>query len=135
QALAQSAGEVVGDEIATAGHMRFGRTTALMNGMQNELVGDRPDIALSLVDEIRPRQGQATENTQQRYHLDQASAHLKLRNVERTTEIMMGRKAKAPTWFSQQQAARDITEDLLDQAKRMPSSEQREIAECLGVTG
>lgn len=135
QQLAQSAGEIVGDEIATAGHMRFGRTTALMNGMQNELVGDRPDVALSMVDEIRPRQGQATENTQQRYALDQASAHLKLRNVERTTEIMMGLKGRAPTWFSQQQAARDITEDLLEQAKRMPSSEQREIAEFLGVTG
>lgn len=135
QALAQSAGEVVGDEIATAGHMRFGRTTALMNGMQNELVADRPDVALSMVDEIRPRQTQATQNTQQRYHLDQAAAHLKLRNVDRTTDIMMGLKAKAPTWFSQQQAARDITEDLLDQAKRMPSSEQREIAEFLGVTG
>ncbi|MEU3020067.1 helix-turn-helix transcriptional regulator [Nocardiopsis sp. NPDC007018] len=135
QQLAQSAGEIVGDEIPTAGHMRFGRTTALMNGMQNELVSGRPDVALSMVDEIRPRQGQATENTQQRYALDQASAHLRLRNVERTTEIMMGLKSKAPTWFRQQQAARDITEDLLEQAKRMPSSEHREIAEFLGVTG
>ncbi|WP_431889517.1 helix-turn-helix domain-containing protein [Nocardiopsis alba] len=134
QQLAQSAGEIVGDEIATAGHMRFGKTTALMNGMQNELVSGRPDVALSMVDEIRPRQGQATENTQQRYALDQANAHLMLRNVDRTTEIMMGLKATAPTWFSQQQAARDIAEDMLDQAKRMPSGDQREIAEFLGVT-
>lgn len=134
QQLAQSAGEVVGDEIPTAGHMRFGRTTALMNGMQNELVSDRPDVALGMVEEIRPSSGKATQNTQQRYALDQAAAHLKLRQVERTTEIMLGLKGQAPTWFRQQQAARDITEDLLGYAKRMPSSEQREIADFLGVT-
>ena len=135
QQLAQSAGEIVGDEISTAGHMRFGRTTALMNGMQNELVADRPDVALEMVDEIRPRQNQTTQNTQQRYALDQASAHLKLRNVDKATDIMMGLKAAAPTWLSQQQAARVVTEDLIDQAKRMPSQEQREIATFLGVTG
>lgn len=134
QELAQTAGEFVGDEIATAGHMRFGRATALMNGMQNELIADRPDRALEMVEEIRPRQGQTTANTQQRYALDQAAAHLRLRNVERTTEIMLGLKSRAPSWFRQQQAARDIAEDLLEQAKRMPSSGQREVAEFLGVT-
>lgn len=135
QALAQSAGEAVGDEIPTAGHMRFGKTTALMNGMQNLLVADQPDRALGMVDEIRPHQGQATENTQQRYALDQAAAHLRLRNVERTTEIMMGLRETAPTWFGQQQAARNVAEDLLEQAKRMPSAEQREVASFLGVVG
>jgi transcriptional regulator with XRE-family HTH domain len=135
QTLAQSAGEVVGDEIATAGHMRFGRTTALMNGMQNELIADHPDRALELTGEIRTHRGQVAPDNQQRYVLDQAAAHLRLRNVDRTTEIMMGLKAQAPTWFRQQQAARDITEDLLEQAKRMPSAAQREIAEFLGVTG
>lgn len=134
QTLAQSAGEVVGPEIDAPGHMRFGKTTALMNGMQNLLVADQPDRALDMVEEIRPHQGHATQNNQQRYALDQASAHLKLRNVERTTEIMLGLKAAAPTWFQQQQAARDITEDLLEQAKRMPTSEHREIADFLGVT-
>jgi transcriptional regulator with XRE-family HTH domain len=133
QALAQTAGELVGDEIATAGHMRFGRATALMNGMQNELIADRPDRALELVEEIRPRQGQTTANTQQRYALDQAAAHLRLRNVDRTTEIMLGLKSQAPSWFRQQQAARDIAEDLLEHAKRMPSSEHREVAAFLGV--
>lgn len=133
QALAQTAGELVGDEIATAGHMRFGRATALMNGMQNELIADRPDRALELVEEIRPRQGQTTANTQQRYALDQAAAHLRLRNVDRTTEIVLGLKSQAPSWFRQQQAARDIAEDLLEQAKRMPGSDHREVAEFLGV--
>ncbi|MEU2944949.1 helix-turn-helix transcriptional regulator [Nocardiopsis alba] len=135
QTLAQSAGEVVGADVTFPGHMRFGKTTALMNGMQNLLVADHPDRALDMVEEIRPHQGHATQNTRQRYALDQASAHLKLRNVERTTEIMAGLKSEAPTWFRQQQAARNITEDLVEQAKRMPTSEQREIAEFLGVTG
>lgn len=135
QMLAQSAGEIVGDEIDTAGHMKFGRTVALMNGMQNELIADKPDVALSMVEEIRPRQGQATANTQQRYALDQASAHFKLRNVERTTEIMMGLKEQAPTWLRNQTTAQYLAEDVMGVAKRMPSAEQREIAEFLGVVG
>lgn len=133
QRLAQTAGELVGTEIETAGHMRFGRTTALMNGMQNELISDRPDRALEMVEQIRPHQGQATPNTQQRHMLDRASAHLRMRDADRATQILAGLKTGAPAWFRQQQAARDVTTELLSQAKRMPSAEQREIADFLGV--
>lgn len=133
QTLAQTAGELVGTEIETAGHMRFGRTTALMNGMQNELISDRPDRALQMVEQIRPHQTKATPNTQQRHMLDRVAAHLRMRDADRATQILVGLKASAPAWFQQQQAARDVTEELLTQAKRMPSREQREIADFLGV--
>ncbi|GAA1454180.1 helix-turn-helix transcriptional regulator [Nocardiopsis tropica] len=134
QSFARSAAEVIGTEIDSAGHMRFGPATVGMNGMQNELIGDRPDVALQLAEDIRTRTTQATPNTQQRYALDRASAHLKLREVDKATEIMMGLKQQAPSWLRNQATARYLAEDLLDQAKRMPSSEHREIAAFLGLT-
>ncbi|QVQ52157.1 helix-turn-helix transcriptional regulator [Spiractinospora alimapuensis] len=133
QAFARSAAEVVGEEIDTAGHMKFGPATVAMNGMQNELIADHPDRALELSEQIRANQAAATPNTQQRYALDKASAHLKLRNVEKTTQIMLALKAKAPVWLRNQTTARHLAEDLLEQAKRMPSSDHREIADFLGL--
>ncbi len=135
QAFARSAAEIVGGEIDSAGHMRFGPTTVAMNGMQNELIGDHPDVALELSEEIRAKRTAATPNTQQRHLLDEASAHLKLRNVDKTTQIMVGLKRQAPVWLRNQTTAKYLAEDLMGVAKRMPSAEQREIAEFLGVVG
>jgi len=133
QAFARSAAEVVGTEVDTAGHMRFGPATVAMNGMQNELIGSRPDRALELSQDINSMQ--VTPNTRQRYALDRATAHARLKSTEKATEIMMGLKRDAPVWLRNQQTARYLAEDLLQEAKRMPSAEHREIADFLGVTG
>jgi transcriptional regulator with XRE-family HTH domain len=133
QALANSAAAAVGTEVDAPGHMRFGPITAGMNGMQNELVGDHPDVALDLARDLREGRGTVTPNTMQRHAIDRAKAHVRLRNPDKANRILLQLKASAPEWLRHQQAARDISEDIVAAAKRMPSSEQREVAEFLGV--
>jgi transcriptional regulator with XRE-family HTH domain len=133
QALANSAAAAVGTEIEAPGHMRFGPVTAAMNGMQNELVGDHPDVALDLARELREGRGKVTPNTMQRHAIDRAKAHVRLRDPDKANRILLQLKVTAPEWLRHQQAARDVSEDIVTAAKRMPSSEQREVAEFLGV--
>lgn len=102
-------------------------------GRTEGLIGSRPDRALELSQDINSMQ--VAPNSRQRYALDRVTAHARLKNTDKATEIMMGLKRDAPVWLRNQRTARYLAEDLLQEATRMPSAEHREIADFLGVTG
>lgn len=132
QRLADGAAAQLGQEHDAAGHVRFGPVTAGMNALQNELVSGRPDQALVMADELRGKKG-VTNNTRNRYQLDRAIAHKGMGDADRATAALSSLRTTAPAWFRQQQAARDVAEDVMEMAKRMPSEEARENARFLGV--
>lgn len=132
QRFADGAAVQLGQEHDAAGHVRFGPVTAGMNALQNELVSGRPDRALTMADELRGKKG-ATPNTRNRYQLDRAIAHKSMGDADRATAALTQLRTTAPAWFQQQQAARDVAEDVMEMAKRMPSEEARENARFLGV--
>lgn len=133
QAAADSAAVRIDGEHDTAGHMKFGAVTTAMNGMQNELIAGNPDRALERAESLPGDIGLATPNTQQRFALDRAKALLASGNADRATSVMTDLRRTAPAWLANQQAARDIAEDMLDARSRTPSEEQRELADFLGL--
>ena len=132
QRLADGAAAQLGQEHDGAGHVRFGPVTAGMNALQNELVSGRPDRALEMADELRGKKG-ATPTVRNRYQLDRAIAHRDMGDGDRATAVLSRLRTTAPAWFRQQQAARDVAEDVMRMAKRMPSKETRENARFLGI--
>lgn len=133
QGAAESAAVRIDGEHRTAGHMRFGRVTTAMNAMQNELITGHPDRALEQAASLPGEIEQATPNTQQRFALDRAKALVQTRDSEKATAVLTGLRRSAPSWLQQQQAARDIMEDVLAERPRMPSEDQRTLADFLGV--
>lgn len=115
------------------GHLKFGNVNVAMNAMQNELVTGHPDRALELSDTLPRDGGGVTLNTRQRHALDKAKAHVMMGRSDKATDILGELRRSAPNWLRYQQAARDIAEDILGKAKRMPSQEQRELANFLKV--
>ncbi|MBX9391586.1 helix-turn-helix domain-containing protein [Streptomonospora nanhaiensis] len=133
QNLAETAARRLRTERDAVGHMRFGPATAAINGMQNDLIADRPDVALRKSEAIDI--SGVTPNTKQRHELDKAKAQLLLGDDEAAETTLHGLRATAPAWLQQQRAARDIGEDLWAEAnkKRTPSAKLRELADFLGV--
>ncbi|MBB4931871.1 transcriptional regulator with XRE-family HTH domain [Lipingzhangella halophila] len=133
QSVAESAAVRIQDEHEAAGHMRFGPVTAAMNGMQNELIGGHPDRALERADSLPGQTSGATQNTQQRFALDRANALVQVGDTDQATEVMMRLRRQAPEWLRYQRTARNIAEDIVESRPRMPSEDQRQIADFLGV--
>lgn len=55
-------------------------------------------------------------------------------NLDQATEVLINLKTEAPEWFRYQQTAREIVEDLIATAKRMPNEQQRSLAMFLGAS-
>ncbi|MDA0564530.1 helix-turn-helix transcriptional regulator [Streptomonospora sp. S1-112] len=133
QNLAETAGRRLRTEREAVGHMRFGPATAAINGTQNELIADRPDVALKRSKMIDT--SGVTPNTRQRHELDKAKANVLLGDDEAAETTLHRLRATAPAWLRQQRAAREIGEDLWREAnkKRTPSAALRELVDFLGV--
>ncbi|MBB6174197.1 transcriptional regulator with XRE-family HTH domain [Nocardiopsis mwathae] len=132
QGVAVSAAGPLAQEHEWLGRMRFGRVTAAMNGMQVELVTGHPDRALEVARDLPDSPG-VTPNTRQRHALDVAKAHVQLGDADKATEILGRLRRTSPSWLRHQQLGRDVAEDIVNGPKRMPTQEQRELADFLGV--
>lgn len=130
QSIADSAASRLGAEGHYVGHVRFGPASSAMNKAQGELIAGDPEKALGV---SVPDANEATPSTRHRYELDRASAHLMMGDADSATDIMSELRMTAPSWFRQQQAARNLAEDVLANRPRRPSEEQRANAIFLGV--
>lgn len=133
QAVAESAATRIKGEYETVERVKFGRVTVGMNGMQNELITGNPDRALELADALPRDGGGANPTTRNRYALDQAKAHVQVGDADKATAILSELRRTNPNWLRYQQAGREIAEDILEVPKRMPTAEQRELADFFGV--
>ncbi|GAA1980443.1 hypothetical protein GCM10009799_01980 [Nocardiopsis rhodophaea] len=133
QGVLASAAAPLQREQEWAGHLKFGPVKAAMNGVQNELIGGHPDRALELAGRLPRGVGGVTPNTRQRHALDRAKAHLQLGDIDEATTILGKLRRTSPSWLRHQRMGRDIAEDIVNAPKRMPTQEQRELADFLGV--
>lgn len=118
----------------TVGWRAWGPLTVALKGPEHELVMGAPDQALALAEQLPVGVGRTMPSDWHRHLLDRAHAHLQLGDTDRATEILTRLRVQAPVWLRYQQTAREITEDLLAAAKRMPSEQQRDLADFLAVT-
>jgi transcriptional regulator with XRE-family HTH domain len=111
----------------------FGKVTVAVQGPQNALIAGRPDKALELSRNVSNDGIKSTE--WRRYLLDIALAHVQTGDADRATGILSGLRRSAPLWLRYQQPARDITREILAARPRMPTQEQRELAEFMDIDG
>jgi transcriptional regulator with XRE-family HTH domain len=116
-----------------AGHRSFGPLTAAAKGPEVELLDHRPDRALELAGQMPRGTGQVSTSTWDRHLLDMARAYLQTGNADKATEILTSLRRKHPEWLRYQQHARDTVREILASRPRMPSEEQRQLADFMKI--
>jgi transcriptional regulator with XRE-family HTH domain len=135
-AIAGTAGARLQREHADlAGHIAFGPVTAALKGTEIEVLADSPDKALELGRNVPREAGRTNSSDWNRYRLDIARAHIRTGNVDKATEILTSLRRGHPAWLRYQQYARDIVREILAARLRMPSEEQRDLADFMNVEG
>lgn len=133
-AMARAAAAPLRGEVDTAENLMFGPTTVDLKAIEAELILGDPERALALSQLIPDDVGSRLRTGVNRHGLDKAKAHVQTGDPASALEVLQMLRRRAPEWLRYQQAAREITEDILGTRKRMPSREQREMAEFLGMS-
>lgn len=115
------------------GHINFGPLTVAVKGPENELIAGHPDRALELSEQLPRGVGKVNPSGWNRHLLDRARAQLQIGQVDEATLTLTGLRQQSGNWMRHQRLARDIVRDLLKARKRMPSDQQRALADFLGL--
>ncbi|MCG5220251.1 helix-turn-helix domain-containing protein [Streptosporangium sp. KLBMP 9127] len=132
--LAETAGARLGTEQdGFSGHVAFGPVSVALMRVEVEMVSGEPARALDAFNNISPAAGRPNSSTWNRGQIERSRALLNLGDADSATEVLQALKAKSPGWLRYQQRAKDTAEDILKARTRVPSGEQRELADFLGV--
>lgn len=131
--LAETAATRLGREHDLAGQKAFGPLTAALLRPENAMIEGRPDRALAAMDNLPRGVGRTNPSTINRAKLDKARALVRTGNADAATDIMTELRRRHPEWLRYQQAARDVTTEILESRTRMPTSEQRDLADFLNL--
>lgn len=131
--MAAAAGARLPTEVDTAEHLMFGATTVTLKEIEAELVLGHPDRALELAEQVPDNVGARLKTGVNRHHVDRAKAYVQTGDTDAAFGVLSMLRRKSPEWLQYQQAAREVSEDILASPKRMPSKAQREMADFLGV--
>ncbi|WP_406296955.1 helix-turn-helix domain-containing protein [Embleya sp. NBC_00888] len=120
----------------------FGPLTAAMKTVEDlSIIGDHrsvlrrvEDSPLGSIKAIR-RLGKPTPNNWNRHRLDVAHAHAALGDHREAMDELIGIRRESPEWVKHQGMARDVMGDILHGRKRTLTSDMREMASYLHVTG
>ncbi|GAB3661685.1 hypothetical protein GCM10027589_24160 [Actinocorallia lasiicapitis] len=131
--VARAAAAPLPGEIDTAENLMFGTVTVDLKTIEAELILGHPERALELSERIPPEVSSRLRTGVNRHGLDKAKANLQVGRPAEALGILQMLRRRSPEWLRYQQAARDITEDIMNTRKRMPSREQRDMAAFLGL--
>ncbi|WP_326600279.1 helix-turn-helix domain-containing protein [Streptomyces sp. NBC_01803] len=131
--LARTAGAALGGsgalEMSSWG--RFDWRTVAFQGIENQLVAERPRRVLAL----SARMPKASRTFMRRHLLDVAQAHAMLRQPDEATAILAGLLDETPEWLRHQRMAADAFQTALGSSKRRRlSPQQRQLARFFEVT-
>ncbi|MEO3794643.1 hypothetical protein ABGB14_30900 [Nonomuraea sp. B10E15] len=129
--LAKTAGARLGREHDLGGQKAFGPLTVALLEPENAMIEGRPDKALEVMDDLPRDVGRTNASTLNRAKLDRARALVRVGDTDQATEVMTGLRRTHAEWLQYQQAGRDVTREIIESRTRMPSSEQRELADFL----
>ncbi|MVO84650.1 helix-turn-helix domain-containing protein [Streptomyces sp. p1417] len=122
-----------GQAVAVSSWGRFDWRTVAFQGIENQLVAQRPDRVLGLSERMPTPVGRTGRLFMRRHLLDVAQAHVMLRNGDQATDILWSLWDETPEWLRHQRMARETFHDALGKSKRRSlSPKQRELAAFFG---
>lgn len=130
---AAAAAARLGREAEVTGRRSFGPLTVAMKEVENTLIAGRPDRALQLAEQLPRDVGLTYPLAVHRHRIDVARAQVLLGDAEAATATLAELRSAVPGWLRHQQSAREVAEDILAARTRMPSAEQRDLADFLRV--
>ncbi|GAA3976917.1 hypothetical protein [Thermobifida alba] len=130
---AAAAAARLGRETEVTGRRPFGPLTVAMKEVENILISGRPDRALQLAEQLPQDVGLTYSLAVHRHRIDVAKSQVLLGDAEAATGTLAELRSTVPGWLRHQQSAREVAEDILAARTRMPSAEQRDLADFLGV--
>ncbi|MFG3438303.1 helix-turn-helix domain-containing protein [Nonomuraea sp. NPDC047897] len=131
--LAKTAGARLGREHDLGGQKAFGPLTVALQEPENAMIEGRPDKALEAMDALPHDVGRTNPSTLNRAQLDRARALVRVGDADQATEVMTQLRREHAEWLQYQQAGRDVTREILESRTRMPSTEQRDLADFLNL--
>ncbi|GHF06367.1 helix-turn-helix domain-containing protein [Streptomyces fumanus] len=134
--LGRTAGAALGtgQAVAVSSWGRFDWRTVAFQGIENQLVADRPDRVLRLSERLPVASGRQGRLFMRRHLLDVAQAHLLTRSPDEATGILWSLMRETPEWLRHQRMAADTFHDALRKSKRRRiTSRERELAAFFGT--
>ncbi|WP_030163422.1 helix-turn-helix domain-containing protein [Spirillospora albida] len=116
-----------------AGHISFGPVTTALHLAEIEVLDNQPEKAIAEAAAVPKGAGRVNTSTWDRHRLDMARARLRLGDADKATDIMTQLRLTHPQWLRYQQYGRDITRELLEARKRMPSRDVLDLADFMNV--
>lgn len=120
--IAEAAAARIGREVETdrSTTRTFGPVTVPMIKGEAALLSGQPDRALAIAGTIpEGRLVHAMSASVLRHHLDVAGAYSQLRQYGDAVDVLEGMRLQAPEWLPQQQAARDLVEDIVERRRTL----------------
>lgn len=133
--LAETAAARLGQEHRMAGQVAFGPLTAGLLRPENAMIEGHPDQALAAMDNLPRDVGATDPSTWHRARIERARALVRVGDTDKATNVLVKLRHQHPEWFAYQQSARDVTTEILRSRSRMPSEEQRALADFLHLNG
>lgn len=134
--LGRTAGAALGggQAVAVSSWGRFDWRTVAFQGIENQLVAEKPDRVLRLSERM-PKPADAKGRLFMRRHLlDVAHAHVMLKQTDAATDILGSLMDDTPQWLRHQRMAADTFQELLRRSKRRSlTSKQRDLAAFFGT--
>lgn len=134
--LGRTAGAALGgaEAVAVSSWGRFDWRTVAFQGIENQLVAEKPDRVLRLSERMPRPRDKAGRLFMRRHLLDVAQAHLMVRQPEEATDILHSVLRETPEWLRHQRMAADTFQEVLRRSKRRRlSARQRELASFFGA--
>jgi transcriptional regulator with XRE-family HTH domain len=127
--LAQAAAVAVGPDKGSyhSYWTTFGPATVAMKRVENAVVDDKPDIALSLAEQV-PAGLRPTSDNRNRHLLDVTAAHIQLRRYPEAFDVLYRLRQEVPAWLENQHLARDLLGKIIAK-RRTLTVDMRELAD------
>ncbi|WP_030563380.1 helix-turn-helix domain-containing protein [Streptomyces aureocirculatus] len=133
--LGRTAGAALGagQAVSVSSWGRFDWRTVAFQGIENQLVAQRPDRVLRLAERMPTPAGRKGLLFMRRHLLDVAQAHVMLRDGDGATDILWSLWAETPEWLRHQRMAEETFHEALGRSKRRHlTSKQRDLAAFFG---
>lgn len=134
--LGRTAGAALGggQAVAVSSWGRFDWRTVAFQGIENQLVAEKPDRVLRLSERMPVPADKKGKLFMRRHLLDVAQAHAMLRRPDVTTDILWTLLDETPEWLRHQRMAADTFHDVLSGSKqRRLTAKQRDLAAFFGT--
>lgn len=134
--LGRTAGVALGggQAVAVSSWGRFDWRTVAFQGIENQLVAEKPDRVLRLSERMPQPVDKKGRQFMRRHFLDVAQAHVMLRHPDEATDILDSLMDETPEWLRHQRMAADTFQQVLKRSnRRRLTAKQRRLATFFGT--